>query len=461
MTSPTPAARVVDPDATPARVPPPVPAAAMVPAPAGTAWLVGGVLVAVVGLVAGRPEVAALGLPLLLGLVVARAGWPTSGAHARLRAADQTATGGQLEAELVVEAAAGAPLLGVRVDAPGHRPREALLRARDRVVGVAMRSVRTGSRPLFRLDARSTDGSALLLGPVSSQPPVVMTVLPSTRALRALPLPFRLQGLTGPHGSRRAGDGGDLHDVAAFRPGDRLRRIDWRVTARRGGQGAAGAGQPGAVSELYVRRTFATADATVMLVVDSRDEVGPRVDTWGDASAVDEDESTSLDLARFAAASVARSYLEAGDRVGLEDLGRLRRPSPPAGGRPHLHRLTQQLATSRPEGEPTRRQRVPRLPSGALIVLFSTFLDDDAARLATSWRGSGHRVVAVDTLPPLVTDNLSARQRTAFRVVSMDRVDRIADLGRAGVETVTWQSLVPDHDVAAELGVLARRRVRR
>lgn len=185
------------------------------------------------------------------------------------------------------------------------------------------------------------------------------------------------------------------------------------------------------------------------------------MDTWGDASAVDEDEATSLDLARFAAASVARSYLEAGDRVGLEDLGRLRRPSPPAGGRPHLHRLTQQLALARPEGEPTRRQRVPRLPSGALIVLFSTFLDDDPARLATAWRGSGHRVVAVDTLPPLVTADLSARQRTAFRVVSMDRVDRIADLARAGVETVTWQSLGPEHDVAAELGVLARRRVRR
>jgi uncharacterized protein (DUF58 family) len=392
--------------------------------------------------------------------VVARAGWPTTAARARLRAADQTATTGQLEAELVVEAAAEVPLLAVRVDAPGHRPREALLRARDRVVAVRMRSVRTGSRPLFQLDVRSTDASALLLSPVSSQPPVVMTVLPSTRALRALPLPFRLQGLTGPHGSRRAGDGGDLHDVAPFRPGDRLRRIDWRVTARLNGQGAR-TGQPGAVSELYVRRTFATADATVMLVVDSRDEVGPRVDTWGDASAVDEDESTSLDLTRFAAASVARSYLEAGDRVGLEDLGRLRRPSPPAGGRPHLHRLTQQLALSRPEGEPTRRQRVPRLPSGALIVLFSTFLDDDPARLATAWRGSGHRVVAVDTLPPLVTDDLNARLRTAFRVVAMDRADRISDLRRAGVETVTWQSLVPDHDVAAELGVLARRRVRR
>ena len=439
---------------------PPAPAPAA--APASPAWLIGGVALTVLGVVAGRPEVAVLGLPLLLGLVWARAGWPAAGTRTYLRAADQAAAGGELKAELVVEAAAGAPLLGVRVDAPGHRPREALLRATgNRTVTVRMRSVRTGSRRLFRLDSRSCDPSALLLTPVSCQEPVVMTVLPASRALRALPLPFRLQGLTGPHDSRRAGEGGDLHDVAPFRPGDRLRRIDWRVTARLNGQQAAGAGQPGAVSELYVRRTFATADATVMLVVDSRDEVGPRVSTWGDASSVDEDESTSLDLARFAAASVALSFLEAGDRVGLEDLGRLRRPSPPAGGRPHLHRLTQQLALAQPEGEPTRRQRVPRLPSGALIVVFSTFLDDDPARLATAWRRSGHRVVAVDTLPPLVIAGLNARLRTAFRMVAMDRVDRIAELDRAGVETVTWLSLAPGHDAAVELGVLARRRFRR
>jgi uncharacterized protein (DUF58 family) len=395
---------------------------------------VGGVVVLVFGVLVGRPDVAVLGLPPLLGVAWSWSHWPAGGPEVTVRAVDQSATGGRLRAELRVTSAAGAGLVGLRVGAPGHRPRECLVAP-----------------------------SALLTTPVRSLDPVVVTVLPATRALRDVPLPFRLQGLTGPHGSRRAGDGGDLHDVAAFRPGDRLRRIDWRVTARLNGPTAAAGptGRPGAIAELYVRRTFATADATVMLVVDSRDEVGPRVSTWGDATAVDEDEATSLDLARFAAASVARSYLEAGDRVGLEDLGRLRRPSPPAGGRPHLHRLAQQLALATPEGEPRRRQRVPRLPSGALIVVFSTFLDDDAARLATAWRGSGHRVVAVDTLPVLATDDLAPRLATAYRMVAMNRDDRIADLGRAGVETVAWQRLDPDHDPAAELGVLARRRTRR
>src|SRR5690606_31770923 len=121
--------------------------------------------------------------------------------------------------------------------------------------------------------------------------PVPITVLPGLQRISLVPLPFRLQGLTGPHSWRRAGDGGDLHDVRMFAPGDRLRRIDWRVTARRaadrtggfGGPGSSGLGSSG-LAELYVRRTYATADACVMLVLDSRDEIGPVVSSWGDAT---------------------------------------------------------------------------------------------------------------------------------------------------------------------------------
>jgi uncharacterized protein (DUF58 family) len=288
--------------------------------------------------------------------------------------------------------------------------------------------------------------------------PVKVTVLPGIRPLGQLPLPARLQGLTGPHGSQRVGDGGDLRDINQFVPGDRLRRIDWRVTARR----SAAVGDVRQLSQLYVRRTFATADATVMLVLDSRDDVGPDVSTWGDAASVRQDEATSLDIAREAAASMARSYLDAGDRVGLEDLGRLRRPVPPAGGRQQFHRLVRGLALAQPEGEPKRRKRAPRLPSGALIVVFSTFLDDDAAQLALLWRRSGHRVVAVDVLPRISAQPLTHRVQTAYRIVRMERADRLLSLARTGVEVVHWEG-DPDGTgsgtaVEVALSALARQR---
>jgi uncharacterized protein (DUF58 family) len=444
-------------------------------APAAIGWLASGVVLLALGLVARRPDIVAVGAPLLLGLAWSASTRPRRLPSARLTGNDQpTGSSGTVEAEVEIDPAEQPTPLAIRVRAPGHRPAEALVLGERRTVPVSMRTVRTGRRELFVLAHRAVGPDALLSAAAVSDPPLTMTILPSARSLDELPLPFRLQGLTGPHGSRRAGSGGDLHDVAPFTPGDRLRRIDWRVTARlntapavlgaaplaarAAGDGGAGRGAR-TISRLYVRRTFATADATVMLVIDSRDQVGPRVSTWGDAASLRESESTSLDIARHAAVSLARQYLAGGDRVGLEDLGKLRRPVPPAGGRRQLQMLTQQLALSEPEGEPTRRERIPRLPSGALILLFSTFLDDDAARMAQTWRRAGHRVLAVDTLPRLLVSGIPERLYVAYRIVAMERVDRIGRLAAAGVETLTWMD--PQHDPGIELTAMSQVRGRR
>lgn len=460
-------------------------------APAAIGWLAAGVVLLALGVLTRRPDIAAIAVPLLLGVAWSTSGRPQRTPSAQLHGQDQpTSPSDVIEVEVVIEPADLPTALTLRVRAPGHRAAEALVAAEPRTLTATMRTVRTGRRELFRLAHRAVGPDALLSTAGVADPPATMTILPSARSLAELPLPYRLQGLTGPHASRRAGSGGDLHDVALFTPGDRLRRIDWRVTARLNtapavlgnagvgagdlGTGSAGArtapgtGGPAAVrtprsnrtiSRLYVRRTFATADATVMLVIDSRDQIGPRVSTWGDSTLLREDESTSLDVARHAAVSLARQYLAIGDRVGLEDLGKLRRPAPPAGGRRQLQLLTQQLALAEPEGEPTHRQRIPRLPSGALIVVFSTFLDDDAAAMAHAWRRAGHRVLAVDTMPRPLVSGIPERLWIAYRIVAMERADRITRLAAAGVETLVWMD--PERDPGLELGLLATLRGRR
>ena len=435
-------------------------------APAAIGWLGAGVVLLTLGVVARRPDVVAIGVPLLLGLAWGTSRRPQLVPVVRLTGDDQptgsTGSTGTVEAEVEVAPAEQPTVIALRVRAPGHRAAEALVEAERRTLGVSMRTVRTGRRALFGLSHRAVGADGLLSTVSAGDRPLTMTILPSARALEDLPLPFRLQGLTGPHTSRRAGSGGDLHDVAVFAPGDRLRRIDWRVTARLNTAPASpgpGAPRGAAIDRLYVRRTFATADATVMLVIDSRDQVGPRVSTWGDATRLREDETTSLDVARHAAISLARQYLSAGDRVGLEDLGKLRRPAPPAGGRRQLQLLTQQLALAEPEGEPTRRQRIPRLPSGALIVVFSTFLDDDAAAMARTWRRAGHRVLAVDTLPTLLISGIPERLYVAYRIVAMERTDRLQQLAGAGVETLAWMDQTTDPGVRlTALGQLRGRR---
>jgi uncharacterized protein (DUF58 family) len=424
-------------------------------------------LLLTLGVVSGRADVAVLGVPIA---GMALWGWlrrPNGAATVAVTRPSGHTRVGEIEAGLELAAPSGTDAAWVRIEAPGHRPLHALVQAPpDRPIRVFLHSVRTGRFRMFAGGWLGLGGGGMLRGDPQVMPGTMVTLLPRVRALRELPLPFRLQGLTGGHDSRRAGDGGDLRDVNLFTPGDRLRRIDWRVTARRAGESATAgtAGGRQRLSELYVRRTFATADATVMLVLDSRDEVGPDVTAWGDRLPARQDEATSLDLAREAAASLARHYLDQGDRVGMVDLGRSRAPVAPAGGRRHLHRLTQRLVLAQPEGDPFGRVRPPQIPSGALIVLLSTFLDDQSVATATVWRHSGHRVVAVDVLPTPVPDYLPPAERVAFEILRLEREERLRHLVRSGAEFVPWDGSAAargSHEAPVRLTSLARSRVRR
>ncbi len=409
--------------------------------------MAGGVLL-VVGAFAGRADVALVGaVPLVVGArdLLRR---PEGAVRVALERADEAGGEGTVRATLHVEAPAGATAVLVGLHREGLPGDEVLLEVDEaRDVPVAVHTVRTGPIEVATVEAQGIGPGGASLS-VAAEPVTRTTVvLPHAVPLRETPLPPRLRGLTGTHGSRRPGEGGDLRDVHAFIPGDRLRRIDWRVTARR---------SPG-LAELYVRGEHALAEAVVMLVVDSRDEVGPDPRTWaGSAAAIRPDDPTSLDVARRAAASVARAFLATGDRVGLDDLGVLRRPLPPGGGRRQLDRITHGLATTRPEGASRRRVRSPRLPSGALVVVFSTFLDDDSAQAAAAWRQIGHRVVAVDVLPQLRTAHLADRAAAATRLVLVSREDRLADLRDLDVEVVTWRD-----EPAVTLAALAHRDQRR
>ena len=202
--------------------------------------------------------------------------------------------------------------------------------------------------------------------------------------------------------------------------GDRLRRIDWKATARHG-QNAA---------DLYVRRTAALADATVLIVLDSRDDIGEQVAEWSRNTPATKGIS-ALDVAREAASSIAAGYIQAGDRVGFQDLSSRNRMIAHGGGSRHLWRLLRAIEITQPSAVPFRHQRPPIVPPGALVYLLSSLLDDTAVRFALRWRGNGHRVIAVDVLPAAQFARTTRYERAAHRVVMMERDDRIRTLRRA------------------------------
>jgi uncharacterized protein (DUF58 family) len=409
------------------------------PSVAGVAAAVGAAALLAIGVVAGRVDVAILGVPLAAGVAWGWATRPRGSIRVDRSALIRGPEPGRLATELPLITPEGADAVLLRLQAPGFRVTETLLAPDHRTITASVVTVRTGRLELFPLDALGIGVDGVTRSSPIEQPALRATLLAPVRALTEMPLPFRLQGLTGGHGSPRLGTGGEFRDVNLFIPGDRLRRIDWRVTSRRAGQSST-PGHPTRIVDLFVRRTFAVADATIMLVIDSRDEVGSQVSSWGLLAPLRPDDVTSLDLTREAAASVARRYLELGDRVGLQDLGRARTRIAPAGGRRQLERLTEQLARSEPTGEPAPHVRPPVLPAGALVVIFSTFLDDEPTRLARLWRRSGLRVIAVDVLPNLDRTDLTDLAGIAFDLLRLERDDRLTELADTGIDVIRWRA---------------------
>jgi uncharacterized protein (DUF58 family) len=390
----------------------------------------GAALMAGLGLVVGRPELALLALPILIATAV--------GLDHRPRRDDATTVSTRLSPDddgsgvgYVVDVDSPESVEAVAVmmvGADGTTHRFAVDNATARRLAGRIPVAHSGPQEIVRLhfSLLARGGGALSspdAGPASSR-----LIPPPRLRMESLPMPHRVIGITGAHDSQRPGDGGEFRDVALFTPGDRLRRIDWKATARR-------AQRPG---ELYVRRTFSTADAIVVLVLDDRDELGADVSRWSGARGGTAT-TTSLDLGREAASSLAAAYVAAGDRVGLRDLAGTARAVEPGGGSRHLDRLQSTIATAAPTGEPVKGARTPLVPSSALVVVLSTFLDEQAATMAITWASTGHRVIAVDTLPTPDTKRLSREEGVAFRLLMVERNDRLDGMAASGVERVRWQ----------------------
>lgn len=235
------------------------------------------------------------------------------------------------------------------------------------------------------------------------------------------PLP-RAAGIAGIHRSRRPGDGGELADVRPFRAGDRLRRINWRVTHRTG--------------DLHVNSTLSDRDADVVLVLDVRHEAG-RSGGMGGAATV-------LDLTVRAAAAISEHYAHQGDRVALVEFSSRLRRLPARTGRRHYLATLQWLVDVdlRPTGLSPGYELFARFlrPPTALVVVLTPLLDRESAALLAMLARSGRSMVAVDTLPRGVRRPVTGPwSPLAERLWRLERTNTVGRLREVGVPVEPWQ----------------------
>ncbi|MCP2246186.1 DUF58 domain-containing protein [Lentzea aerocolonigenes] len=253
----------------------------------------------------------------------------------------------------------------------------------------------------------------------------VRTILPPVEHHPAGPLPPRPAGLVGIHRSPRAGDSTELRDIRAFQPGDRLKRIDWRVTTRTG--------------TVHVRERHAEADAEIVLALDTRTDLSAKVAEWSSPHhGATTRPGGSLDRAVRRAASMAAGYLRQGDRVALMDLSRPQLNVRSGVGRRHLMRIRTQLVVCVQAAGWASRVALRKLPHGSVVVLLSPFLDDEIAELAVQTRKHGHVVLAINTLPlPLEPDEETPWGEVAAELIAAEHRLRLRRMAEHGVAVTT------------------------
>ena len=393
-----------------------------------------GLVIAGIGVLMSRVDMVLIALPLLASAALSFDRKPWAEAHSTLRVdvarnVDEAGTAA-FEYRVDIDAPTGTELVHVRITPQGSFSHELFLAPREFAsVAGSLRIIHSGRQRVIDVSCRLIGVDGVWLSMPTLTETVERVVQPALAPVASLPLPHRLTGLTGLHRSARAGDGGEFRDLHPYAPGDRLRRIDWKATARRS-QG---------FGDLYVRRTDATSDATVILVIDSREDVGERVEDWSGKPSGSGGGLSSMDLAREAASSLAVAAIGTGDRVGLIDLSAHAGVLPAGGGKRHLERLLRRIAMSRPSGVPLTRRRAPLVPPGAIVYLLSALLDNDVTSIAMLWRAAGHRVIAVDVLPTPLLDGCAGYTRMAHRIMMAERGRRIADVRTNGVELFRWQ----------------------
>jgi len=392
----------------------------------------------IVGLAASEPAAVAIGaaflLPLVYGLAAPRPVLPRSKIEL---SHDRLLEGNAVEVRL--ELAAEAPLdwleLRLRVPARSH-----LLEGAERLVlGLRAGEVRTlryriecprwGLYPVGAVQLVGMHRLCMIRSTETRDPTRPLRVYPRRERLRRLLEPLATRLASGSRPAAARGEGIEFADIREFRPGERVRRINWRASARRG--------------QLLVTDRLPERSSEVVLFLDSMTEAAS-------------DQDSTLDHAVRAVASLAGEYLRRRDRVGLLNRGgELEWVLPSTGARQHYRIVDAVLSSESARLYRWRDTRLipPRvLPPQSLIVALTPLLDWRVNRALLNLRGRGFELALIEVDPlPFAEHTRAGYGDQAWRVWLLERELLRNQFLRAGVQVVRWNAGAPLAPVIEEL----------
>ena len=234
--------------------------------------------------------------------------------------------------------------------------------------------------------------------------------------------PVDTQLATGDLVARSRSDGLEFADTRAFVPGDRLRSVNWRASARRG--------------ELIVNERHPDRNADVVLFLDS----------FAEARGGGEEDGT-LERAVRAAATLAGRHLARRDRVGLVTFGGILRWLEPGGGLVQRYRLIDALLETGVEFSYAWKDVniIPArtLPPRALVIAVTPLLDERSIAALLDLRARGHDLAIVEVSPEHIIVPGDGLDLLAYRLWLLQRAALRARFERSGVAVARWSEELP------------------
>jgi uncharacterized protein (DUF58 family) len=396
---------------------------------AGSPRIVGYASLAAIGLVGAlalrRPELAVAATPFALLLTIGlRSARDPGIAVDFLIAADRALERTDVDAVLTVSADRAVDRAELLLELPpgvevtdGATAHAVRLRADEpRELALHLRCTRWGVFDVGRLEVRARDALRLVTWEAGFERSHRLKAYPSPMTIRRILAPLQTQAFAGSEVARAKGDGIEYADIRDFVPGDRVRSINWRASARRQG--------------LVVNERHPERNTDVVLFVDSFADVRA-----GGSSVLEE--------AVRAAASLASRYLERRDRVGLVGFGGVLRWLQPGMGTTQRYRLIETMIETGVEPTYTWRDvnLIPAriLPPAALVLGLSPLVDPRFVTALQDLRARRFDVAVVEVDPvPLVEPGPSEGDRIAYRLWLLEREVVRGRLVALGIGLATW-----------------------
>lgn len=390
---------------------------------------------AIGALFTGAIEIGLLAAPWTVLLALGLANRRTADPHVVIRAMPgRVIVGDEVTVTATVDGVAGT-VYGTIRDSAGRAqtPLATMADAGEATLRWPIDDLPWGTHDLGHLEVEISEPYGLVRWRGQVDQPTPVRVHPSPGDARQLLGPHRVRRTIGNHPSNAIGRGVEFADLRAYQPGDAVRDINWRVSARSQG--------------LWVSERHSDRATDVILLLDSFIEEGT-------------DATQLFGRAVEATMTIAEQHIGATDRVGLVELGGIVRWVDARPGRHQLHRIVDALlATTQYDNAADKDLTVipPRaLPPRSFVIALSPLTDRRFVDALFVLAARGHDIAVIES-PPAGTDvvDMTPEMRTGRRLWEAERRMLRDRLTATGVATAPWRR--GDHvDIA--LAELRRRR---